>query len=1097
MKRFAERLEDLILPIEYILMLVTFLECSSMYVSQYKSPIDMPFFFYNIAIALLVVDVLIHVIITKAELKAATPMLILIAILDVYGLLFFFVNVFGAGWESWDFIRNFCILLPLFIVLNWYKQQRGMPFDLFYKHSNLVSTFCTGNLVVFLTTIFNGMTVSSDTFYSTWETSNVALNFYNILMVQKKVAWQIADIPLLRNYGIFTEPLLFSIPLITALFTELFLVGKEDRLRITKLIILSVTLVSSQTTMGMMILAAAWGLKLIQVCITKNVKLLAIPVIPAVATVVYFLLQQKKLQSYVVEKSGSIYAHLHHYKEAFDVFKSAPFFGVGYQTESYKGISNTITIVLAEGGIVLGLLCMVPYIILMAKIFRKGKRNLCLWGMGVFAVYIVTLVHYHIYLMLVMAFGYSQLWLLSCQESETSEEPEEIKKIKVTDWVLYLSIFIYALAAFILIKYGRPVWELLYRFIRMHQLSMSQSVLKAFFLSCGITLNLALILNAIARRKGIANAAIIILTDVIYLLSYNLIYSLTDTWFSITYTWNVILEGITLFAIFLLIYGVLWLAYNFVRNAKSPLYYVLATIIIGIFAVIPMAVTSYIDGYQYTEAEHFADLVPVLNSASGKIFSSMRPAIFHSASEKMAYAGTRDDGFDAYKGDATIIYTADDSNNYEKLFEAGYEVTQLSDSLLCYSTDTLVINSMKKLGYHWYKYFQFEQELDGATTLKGSSGKSLKGTIAEINKGSYTLSLKLSINRMGYEKLSENTVIGSSRITYLAPKAKKESKLGAKDIELSYFDEDGNYTLEIPFTIKSYCRGVDYVFEPLGDYDFDIEGVTLKETPEYLTITKTDVFDNILREEYYNIDGSPYLLPSGYASMEQDYDLRGRRYETRYYDEDGNRAVTKDGYSAIRYEYNRQGSVIKREYFDEKDNRTLIADNYSKVEMDYDTQGNVIEYRYYGVNDERVLYKNKYYKTVRGYDEERRCIHEEYYGLDDKPILLEAGYAGIDKIYDKDNNVIEQTYLDINLKPVQISSDYSGVKREYNDKGQVVKEAYFDENDNPIALSGGQAVVVKSYDSRGNVEQEEYYGVDGEPILYNGKYFKIRRVFNA
>jgi hypothetical protein len=72
------------------------------------------------------------------------------------------------------------------------------------------------------------------------------------------------------------------------------------------------------------------------------------------------------------------------------------------------GLSNSVGIVLAEGGIVLSVYYLLPFVILALQFF-KGSKKLACWGIGMFCVYAVVIIFQSLFIFFLMAFGYSML----------------------------------------------------------------------------------------------------------------------------------------------------------------------------------------------------------------------------------------------------------------------------------------------------------------------------------------------------------------------------------------------------------------------------------------------------------------------------------------------------------------------------------------------------------------------------------------------------------------------------------------------------------------------------------------------------------------
>lgn len=1125
--------KKLIRPLEYVLIVTTILECSSQYLEKFQIPFvtDMSVFLYGVAITFLVLDVLLHFIAFPVNVKKGIFYIIPIAILEVYALVFYFVNVTYTtiAWIRLDFIKNFMIIMPLFMIIMWFKAHIGRPFDLFYKHSDIVSVYCLFNLMVYLSGILNGASMPSDVIYSKWSTNMFSVNFYNIVTIHNGTAWQIADIPLLRNYGVFVEPLLFSVQLVTALFTELFVRSDTDKLKLYKAILISLTLLSSQTTMGMMIMSLAWGMKAVEFSIVRNKKFYILPAIILVIGLVAFLFYEKSAMRYDISDGGSIYTHIQDFKIGIKAFLNKPLFGGGYQNNTYvneftpieegpRGFSNSIAIVLGQGGIMLGLLCTAPFIIVLFNIFKKGKRNMALWAVGPFGVYVVTLLHYHVFLMMLIAFGLSQIPVFvpkKIAENDRNSNDNEFNLENDADgftcpWTkvpVFVVVPVYIALTALMVLFGSPIWNGLYHVLRTHQWSMAQSVIKAFFLCLVITLNLVAFSDSIKYRDRGANAISIIISDAIYLIFYNYIQSALDTYLSIKNCWTGVLEGVLLFAFFIVLYGLMYYSVSSVYKAKKDIDYLLAfsppfiilIIFVGFFSLMIQDI-YLVDGF-------LDDVDPVVECAEGKVYSIDRPYLFHAMQNKITYAGTRDDGFDTCK-DTTVIFKKDNIYNFPKMFEAGFLLTQLSDDLMAYSNDSSVVNGLRGQGYEWFRYYPYEQAMDmqylakinglkldedGQTVFVGK-GKAVNNNAGAVyQKGKYTLTSHLKIDRNEYGEVSDDTVISTVKVIRMDEK--EDTVINARDIKLSDFDEEGNFEAQIPFSVNAISRLYRYRIDAKGDFEVKISGISLYETPDYITVERTDVYGNILREEYYHNDSTPYEMSAGYCAIERDYDLRGRAHELRYFDGEGKRTLISSGYSSIKYSYNRKGSVIKEEYYDIEDKPQNLVSGYSKIEYEYDDHGNRSVIKYLDSDGNPVLIKSDYAilkRTFKG----NLAVLEEYYDTEGNPTYNSSGVAAVEREYDENDRVICEQYFGIDGNPIANTLGFFEVRYERDGQGRVVLESYYDDEGRKISCTGGYFAVATERDTYGNAVRTVYLDEDNNPVLNTSRIAVIAREFS-
>lgn len=271
-----------------------------------------------------------------------------------------------------------------------------------------------------------------DTISSAWS-GGERVFFANLVTGDPKT---IGSLHVLRSFGCFTEPLMYCIPLVTALYTELFL--QKNSVNVLRVFVLTSALLSTMSTLGILIGIVGWVLFAYSHVSGKARLWVYTGTAAAVIAGVGLIILKYR------NAIGSFDAHMKDYWYAIQAFLSKPWFGCGFDNDaairafmpidrltSNAGLSNTISIVAAHGGILLLLLCLVPYLLLLLRGTSRRYRKLLGWGLGVLALFVVTIFYYHFYLLLVMAYGYA--WLCNREKSyartEDAASPNSTEKV--------------------------------------------------------------------------------------------------------------------------------------------------------------------------------------------------------------------------------------------------------------------------------------------------------------------------------------------------------------------------------------------------------------------------------------------------------------------------------------------------------------------------------------------------------------------------------------------------------------------------------------------------------------------------------------------
>ena len=1136
--------------LEYILVLFIIIQCNSFYTeSTLNGSTDMNNLLYTGMICLLIITLLLHAVLAKSnfiKLVLKSKVLIPLAICSV---IFFFINVSTQDIRARiDYIRNFVILLPLLILLFKVHEQEGKPFDLFRKHSTIVCIFALLNLIVYITAIFNKDTIMADRFYTRWYgTGNLTevSNIGNIVSLSANDTWQILGIPLPRNHGIFPEPLMYVIPLLTALFTELFINTKGGTNSSIKRVLLTITLFTAQATLGLILSGLAWSIKIVQfVRNRKKDRKYTIYAVILLCVVFlascFFVVTQKNNANYAVAgkniSSSSIRTHVDDYRICLEAFLSKPLFGCGYNNTGYvrqfmpeerlrnnSGFSNSIMLVFAEGGLFLGIMCLLPLLILMSGIRKKDKRSIALWGLCPFLLFIVTIFHFRAFMIAFFAFGYSfvefgddkRILSSSTENKGISYSISDLSEFSIEDSgsekkQTLRNIFGYLCPLIILIIFGEPIWSFINRGLRRYQWSLSLSAVKGFCLQIGILIGL-FIFHLVIRDKKTKRGGrflkilMLVFSNAIYIWLYPHIYSVVRTSMEIGNVWAEWSESLILLCIWIIIILFFQVTASFFLSGVSAKKW---SICFG--CLIVLAITAeYCINRQYTNAadmikDQMQELQTVTENANGLVYSNELPALYHSQNSKIDYCSSFGEGFSEEK-DLTII--CEDGSDYKLLFNAGYKMTALENGRLLYSNDESLIDKLSFQGYKWYNYFYPSVQKDlyelahknalemteTGSIILSSDERSLKsGTYDLLDVGQYTVTFDLHIDRQSYQNFSNSTTLGILKIK--SNYGKKEIKSVA--LKSDSFDENGNAQINISFSINDFAEGIEYLVLLKEKGTLLINRICYQETPKYITATKYDCFLRPIRENYFTKDGLPYIR-SGYSSVERIYDLKGRKTKECYFGIDGKRTLLSDQYSMVFYQYDDKNRWVFRQYYDTDDNPTLCKAGYHSTKRKFDQYGNVILEAYYDVDGKPKSNSEGYAEFHHEFDNNNRVIKDTYYDEEGKPTALATHQAAVEYEYDAVGNCILYRYLDTKGKPVLLKSGWAELHRVYNVKNLIVEESYYDTDGKLIIIPSGYAIAEYAYDEANNRNYVRYMDSERKPIHNTSGYAEIRKVFNS
>lgn len=1100
--------------LEYLLLLFIILDCHSMFIHSQDNGNYSYYYTIRALVPCLVVILLFFRFRSSREhLTALKPFFSILSFYLLLSLLLFFGNVrrFVPS-AAEDYILRYVISLPLMTLLFYIDHKDGEPYRLWQKHADLVYWFSIANGILYLIITFFPERVQSTPVATNWTgTASITIfrNFYNICILSLNSYREFLGLRLFRNFGVFPEPLFFCIPLITALFTELFL-SRGRPVRTQRCIILSLVIFTTQSSLGFILLALAWLLKIILILPSRS-RRFVIPVL-ALAFVGFcaFVLHQKA----ALFGSGGVSSfgvHVEDYKLGLKAFLEHPFFGGGYgdysciqrfmsaeRLEKNSGLSNSIAVVLGMGGIVQGTMCTVPFLLLLLQFLKRKNRSLASWGIGVFSLYVVTIFLNLYFLIMIMAFGYSlveisldrgkiQLSILTEISDPEALPGSPYKRHKHIYTCVFLLTF-----CLIVILFSRPLLNALLFVLARGNHVLGQSVWKTVLLYSIILFLLVFLRWRLPIVSSWPGKCLTVTYSLAFFSVFLVLYPGIYSWINfISLCYWKGLENLETFAIFLFFMALFLLGYSLftVRRGAKQWLFLCTAVFVTVFVVwqgarILSNRLQYESGLLSQEHNVIED---VLSAHTGNIYSNDRPLVYHASYPEIQLTATKDRGFSQGKN-ISILFPHD--RNLKDLFNAGFQVAELSENLLLYSNDDSLIQGLSQKGYHFFHYYAFpvSVNLDLAASINGlprteTGGLLLAGEEHALNggpygildNGKYTATFSLHIDPIA---IIDSDHICNLRISYNMGKV----YVVTYAINKNQFDGRGHAEIELPFTVPD-CRDVAYSVIPYADHSVEVNSIVVQETPEIITVSTCNGFDLPVTEVYYDLDGNPVARSLGNYQTRYTYDNLGRSIKIEYFDAVGSPVLIQYGYAAVQYKRNYQGYITRETYYDVDGAPIMIPSHYAILEKDYNKTGTLlISQRYLDTAGRPVESIDGYASFNREYNDLNQIICEEYYDEEGQLVLLPQGYAVIEKEYDANGNIAVQRYLDVDHHPILLSSGYAEIHRTFNEKKQVIREEYYDTDGKPVSSKAGYASLVNQYDKDGQLFLTWFYAEDGRKL---------------
>lgn len=410
----ARSLHIIVDILEYCLCLLLILECNSVYtVAMYSTMAD------TTRVLILITATLLIALMAYLNREKIRLVSFISDSIVVFGLLimlaiFYFANVRFTNTTQY-FVRAFLVFIPFMFYLFRLYRLNNRSNVLFYKITDIILIIALISLVLWVCSSVFSFINPSEVNTMFWGKDYPVSNYFNLFFTTR---YQMEKLPFVghviyRNIGIFTESPMYNIFLVLGLYTELFMKKKQS---VCRILILCLTIMTTFGTIGLAIMMVGLGTKFI-LCLKINKKyyfiIILIILICSVAGIIFLLLNKR------VNSSSSYNIRLDDYAAGFKTWLTAPFFGTGLSDigsiqrnmsefrYNNMGYSNSVMEVLANGGLCLFTIYIIPFVAIFLQALCKRRRKICVWGVGIFALYVTTIFEYHYIMFVIMAYGYS------------------------------------------------------------------------------------------------------------------------------------------------------------------------------------------------------------------------------------------------------------------------------------------------------------------------------------------------------------------------------------------------------------------------------------------------------------------------------------------------------------------------------------------------------------------------------------------------------------------------------------------------------------------------------------------------------------------
>ena len=350
--------------IDVILMFFLIISTNSIYVN-----IEDAYNFNNYITILILVSFVCKIILFKISKEIFNKILIL---LGGYYSIVILISIINFSKFTINNVLYYFINFPLLLVIILLLREQNKLQTWLINFINITTLLAIISLFFWILVSNLNIIAPTDYLINKWSDGGVAVSYYNIYFETQRIA--IMDNVIIRNSGIFAEAPMWNLILSIALMIQTLFLGRNDY----KTFILVLTILSTVSTTGVYIIGLIIAYKIIfEVSGWK--KYITLILVPILLLVLSFIWENKS-------ETVSASIRFDDYKAGIQAWFDSVFFGSGFLNglrviESYMdttirgnlGYSNSLFIILAQGGIILFILYLLPMMLILVR--RKYSYN--------------------------------------------------------------------------------------------------------------------------------------------------------------------------------------------------------------------------------------------------------------------------------------------------------------------------------------------------------------------------------------------------------------------------------------------------------------------------------------------------------------------------------------------------------------------------------------------------------------------------------------------------------------------------------------------------------------------------------------------------
>nr|AXB83697.1 hypothetical protein DRB99_01700 [Clostridium butyricum] len=413
--------------IEYILLIYIIIVSSSVY----NHSTDFKLYGSEFVMVFSSILILIKILKYKKRSVIIRKLIKAILLMGIFVLIYILMCNYRYSFEEllmiiFKFIFFIPIMYTYFIGEFLYGNRE---LELLNKFSKLITILSVISITFWLFGSVLKLINSTNTIYLSWGNGRTILSYYNIYFETQKTT--VGTLSFIRNSSIFTEAPMYSLLIIIALLYELYL---SYNIKMKRIFILVVACLSSFSATGICLASIFIYIKLI--FSRKNNKI--IDLLLKFLTPILFICVILILKNMINVKSGtgSAFCRLDDYIASIKAWKDNILFGNGINNTlciinymnpermSNLGLSNSLGVVLAQGGMYITAIYIYPCINIILKSIIQKRYNIVFFIFGLIILFILTIFMYNFILLLLISLAYSYIGILRLKEKGDGKRHE-------------------------------------------------------------------------------------------------------------------------------------------------------------------------------------------------------------------------------------------------------------------------------------------------------------------------------------------------------------------------------------------------------------------------------------------------------------------------------------------------------------------------------------------------------------------------------------------------------------------------------------------------------------------------------------------------